>query len=181
MRNTSQIQESIVIDQIIQSSDMLAEMMKKMDARMSVIEKGLSASGVEKDPRFSMVHYPMTLGKDSTKEQVTVWCGLMAKEVFEHAFSLFVKGDLDEDEAKCLASSSFLHNLLGLAQSGIDLSKSINEIDTKLRKKILPYLKGKFPQSKSKEVNLKLNEAVKEINDMENNANDLMFKSGIKF
>ena len=94
-----------------------------------------------------MLHYPIMLGKDSSKEQVTFWYSLMVKK----AFSLFVKGNLDEDEAKCLASSSFLHNLLSLAQSGINLSKSIIDINTKFRKKkFLPYLKGKFPHSKSK-------------------------------
>ena len=52
---------------------------------ISKMEKALSnISGFrnEKDPRFSLVSYPITLKKDSPKEKVTVWCGLMAKEVF---------------------------------------------------------------------------------------------------
>ena len=60
-------------------------MMKKMDMNMSIMEKVLSnvsTSRNQKDPRFSLAHYPSVLEKDSSKEKVTVWCGLMAKEVF---------------------------------------------------------------------------------------------------
>ena len=79
----------------------------------------------------------------------------MAKEVFEHAFMLFLKDD-DEDEAKCLATSNFLHNFLRLSQR-VNLEKEeIGEIDAKLKKQILPYLLKKYPQCKSKEVNIKL-------------------------
>ena len=56
MRNTSEIQQSSVIDHLIQSSDLLTEMMKKMDGRMSVIEKGLfnisDSGGKERSPVF---------------------------------------------------------------------------------------------------------------------------------
>ena len=57
----------------------------------------------------------------------------MAKEVFEHTFMLFQKGDLDEDEAKCLATSNFLHNFLRLSER-VNLKKEdVGELDTKLK------------------------------------------------
>ena len=58
----------------------------------------------------------------------------MAKEVFEHAFMLFLKGDLDEDEVKSLATSNFLHNFLRLSRR-VNLKKEdMEEIDTELKK-----------------------------------------------
>ena len=97
-----------VLQGIVESMDM--NVSKLEDLRM----QPQTWVNPNKDPRFTPLEYP--LPRDNEKGKAAAWCGLMAKEVFEHAFALFLRGDLDEDEVKCLASSSFLLNYLRLSQ-----------------------------------------------------------------
>jgi hypothetical protein len=57
----------------------------------------------------------------------------------------------------------------------------MEEIDRKLKEIILPYIKEKYPQSKSSEVNLAFNSKVDKIDNLQNNSNDLFFRSSVKF
>ena len=131
------INQQIYHDQAFKTLDVLQGIVGKMDLHLSIVENLASQRWVNPhpDPRFSVLEYPLALSKEAKgKDDVAIWCGLMAKEVFEHAFMLFLKGDLDEDEVKSLATSNFLHNFLRLSQR-VNLEKGdIEEIDTKLKK-----------------------------------------------
>jgi hypothetical protein len=48
---------------------------------------------LNKESRFSPLEFSLTFRQEENIGDKEVWCGLMVEEVFEHAFTLFLKGD----------------------------------------------------------------------------------------
>lgn len=54
-------------------------------------------------------------------------------------------------------------------------------VDFHLQYKVLPFAKANYPKSETKGTNLKLAKMVGNLNNINSNVNDLVYKSGVKF
>ena len=105
---------------------------------------------------------------------LTDWTAQMCNQVFSSAFNYYSRAEMDYDHTKVFCSESILKNVFRLAHRYGLSEEQVKLIDNHIATKVAPYIKLKYPMTKSEGVNKALNDAIKHIDDREAIANDLL-------
>ena len=74
-----------------------------------------------------------------------------------------------------------IHNIMNLVRENSFGKTEIELINEILKEKIIPNLISRYPKSEDAEVNLKLSGLIRTVDNSENNENDLVARSKVKF
>ena len=85
------------------------------------------------------------------------------------------------EQAKIYCSENILRNIVILAQRSGLSAKEIQIIDTHIKTNVIDYLDAKYPLTESTEINKKLEEIVREVDNIESLDNNYFTHSDIVF
>ena len=101
--------------------------------------------------------------------------------IFSAGFALLQREELNEARTKVYCSEHLLLWLCNTVKKNELTAEEVGHINKVLVKELLPYFGRKYPQSEEAEVNLALKEMIIAKDNISNNDNDLVFRSGITF
>ena len=109
------------------------------------------------------------------------WIGKLFHEVLSTGFLLFKSEKLNSTQMKVFCSERLVYNITKLVEDhGMD-AEGVRLLNNFIKHQILDYAILKFPKSEDKEINQSFKKAIREVDSLSNNNNDLVFRSGVKF
>ena len=139
------------------------------------------SSDVDFRDRFIIVDTPDFEDRKIVEEKLEIWLGGLCTETLSVAFHYLMEKKMTYNQMKAFASESFLRNIVILADNCDLTSKEMEFIDKKMKEKIFPYLKTKYPLTVENEINKALQRSVKSIDNSQMAANDYLYSSKIVF
>lgn len=103
------------------------------------------------------------------------------KTVCSTAFNYFSRGELSYEQTKVFCSENIFKNVVLLSQQHRLSDEEMEAIDGHVKTGVLGYLALKYPLTASAEVNRKLQEAVREVDNIESLENNYFASSDVVF
>ena len=133
------------------------------------------------EERFKIIEIPIPKVHQSEKLAIKKWLGEICKVVFSRGFKLFEEKRMDKEQKRAFCCENMIHNIMNLMRENNFGKSEIKLINKILQKEIIPNLLSCYPKSKNSEVNRKLSNLIRKVDNNESNENDLVAKSKVKF
>lgn len=105
----------------------------------------------------------------------------ITRKVMSEGFKHFENGDLTDKKLRQFFCNNVLSNIVRYASFNKLKRKQLRELDDHLRKKVLPFLKQRYPQNESNDANRKFQSVITPVDNFDSNSNDLVYPSQVKF
>ena len=118
---------------------------------------------------------------ETEKRKLLGWLGKLARTVFSKSFKLYEEGNLNRDKMRAFCSENMLLNLIKMIRKNKLATSDIKCMSECFQNEIAPYLIYQYPKSEEMEINLTFSNLIRKVDKYDDNDNDFVFMSGIKF
>ena len=132
-------------------------------------------------PIESEIPFISNLTQKNGQKKLLGWLGQLARTVFSRSFKLYEDGTLNRKKMRSFCSENMIFNLMEMIRINKLSASEIKCMSECFQNDIAPYLIYKYPKSEETEVNLRLEDLVRKVDNYDDNNNDFIFMSGIKF
>jgi hypothetical protein len=137
---------------------------------------------VEVRDREVIIDLPQSSGDGRVPEsELKSWISEVVKATFSSAFNSYSRNEMTFEQTKIYCSENVFKNIARLSTQYRLSESEMEAVDKHIKKGVLEYLAAKYPLSDSSVVNKKMEEAVKEVDNIEALSNNYFTTSSIVF
>ena len=109
------------------------------------------------------------------------WLGNLVSTVFSNGFKMFEEEKMNKKGIKAYCAENILYNIIELIRQNGLTSQHLQQMSEFMRDELINYLIEKYPKSEEKEFNIAFANKIKPVENLENNENDLVYRSRVVF
>ena len=176
-----------ISSQLNTSIDRLSDTMTQLKKKVSNISHKVEPETLVED-RFTHIDfedYKLSKVEDPYTHAISlelkVWIGNLVSTVFSNGFKMFEEEKMNNKRTKAYCAENILYNLIQLIRQNQLTSEHLQQMNEFMRDELINYLIEKYPKSEEKEFNIAFANRIKPIENLENNENDLVYRSKVVF